>query len=422
PVMEDQELTVAEDITDTDEIGQVEATDNDKDDTLKFSIVENDNDLFLLSDAGVLTLAEGKTLDYETATSHSITVSVTDGEKTDEAKIAILVENVAEAIDPDDPTSFVTKWETTTPEETIYIGANADYAYDFTVDWGDGTVETINELPENHMFEHTYQEPGIHTVAIQGTFPAIHSEIVDNDQLLKLVGLERWGTIVWQDFAYAFSGCENMVYNATDAPDLSNVTSLLGMFNGASSFNGDLNDWDTETITDMSYMFEGATSFNGDISSWDTYNVAAVQYMFRGATSFNGDLSDWDTTNVTDMQSMFEGATSFNGDISGWETPNVTNLVNMFLGATSFDQNLGGWDISLIGPTSMVSMLDNSGMSPENYDKTLLNWAFLPQGQVPQDILFGGEGLFYCNDTWRNALMNTHGWEFIGDAPSPNCP
>ena len=365
PVMADQDFSASEDITDAGEIGKLEATDPEED-ALTFGMVTNDNDLFMLSESGILTLAQGKSLDYETATSHSITVSVTDGENTAEAKIAILVENIPEA-DPNDPTAFVTKWETTTPEETIYIGANPDYAYDFTINWGDGIVETINELPENHMFEHTYAEPGIHTVAIQGTFPAIYSGSVDDDQLLKLVGLERWGTIVWQDFTFAFSDCENMVYNATDAPDLSNVTSLSGMFRDASLFNGNLNDWDTETITDMVSMFSNATNFNGDISSWNTSNV--------------------------------------------------TNMLRMFEGATSFDQDLGGWKIGSV--ESMSKMFDNSGMSKENMSATLVGWSnYVNDNNGPSNITLGMDNLIICGPeipTVADILVDDHGWSFSGE-------
>ena len=34
--------------------------------------------------------------------------------------------------------------------------------------------------------------------------------------------------------------------------------------------------------------------------------------MFEGASSFNGDISKWRVVRVTDMSSMFEGASSFN--------------------------------------------------------------------------------------------------------------
>lgn len=90
PVIEAQEFTVSEAITDTDEIGQVAATDPE-DDELTFEMIANDNDLFLLTTAGVLTLAEGKTLDFGTATEHSITVRVSDGNTTANAEITIKV-------------------------------------------------------------------------------------------------------------------------------------------------------------------------------------------------------------------------------------------------------------------------------------------------------------------------------------------
>ena len=65
----------------------------------------------------------------------------------------------------------------------------------------------------------------------------------------------------------AFGGTTNMVYRATDVPDLSGVTDMSGMFFGAHSFNGDISPWDVSGVTDMSGVFAGASSFNGDISS-----------------------------------------------------------------------------------------------------------------------------------------------------------
>jgi len=42
------------------------------------------------------------------------------------------------------------------------------------------------------------------------------------------------------------------------------------MFGQETEFNGDVSDWDVSSVTDMDGMFEGATEFNGDVSDWDT--------------------------------------------------------------------------------------------------------------------------------------------------------
>jgi surface protein len=88
----------------------------------------------------------------------------------------------------------------------------------------------------------------------------------------------------------------------------------------------------------MNGMFAVATSFNGNISNWDVGNVTSMNGMFVEATSFNQDISNWDVGNVTDMAGMFEGATSFNQDISNWNVGNVTdgNLNEMFKDVSFF--------------------------------------------------------------------------------------
>lgn len=100
PVIENQSFEVAEDISDAVVIGTASATDADNDD-LTFSITVNDNNLFEITDDGMLSLANGQNLDFETATSHTITVQVSDGEANDTATITINVTDVDENSMPD---------------------------------------------------------------------------------------------------------------------------------------------------------------------------------------------------------------------------------------------------------------------------------------------------------------------------------
>ncbi|WP_318308802.1 BspA family leucine-rich repeat surface protein [Flagellimonas crocea] len=393
PEMADQEFTPKEDIADTDEIGQVMATDAD-DDTLTFELKENDNDLFMLSEIGILTLAEGKSLDYETATSHSITVSVTDGEETVEATITITVENVVESM-AEDPASFVTTWKTEANGEEITIGVDVFYNMNYTIDWGDGTLEELTEADGNPT--HVYSMPGVYTVAIQGDFPSI--QMFNSSDGDKLMSLEQWGNIQWKTFYNAFYQCEEMQYNATDVPDLTN-------------------------LSNMGYMFYGATSFNGNISSWDVSNVATMRSMFEGATSFNGDISGWNTSGVTSMKDMFSDATSFNGNISEWNTSNVMSMSGMFFSASSFDQDLGGWNIGNV--EDMSFMFDDSGMSKENLNATLIGWSnYVDANNGPDNITLGLDNLLICGPDVFAAVtvLNQNGWGFFGDVNYANeCP
>ncbi|MDC6387044.1 BspA family leucine-rich repeat surface protein, partial [Muricauda sp. SK9] len=107
------------------------------------------------------------------------------------------------------------------------------------------------------------------------------------------------------------------------------------------------------------------------------------------ATSFNQDINDWDTSSVTNMGSMFNGAVEFNGAILDWDTGEVTNMANMFKGATSFNGILDTWDVSNV--TNMENMLDNSGMSALSYGSTLVGWSQLPN--LPSNIVLGAVGL-----------------------------
>ena len=55
-------------------------------------------------------------------------------------------------------------------------------------------------------------------------------------------------------------------------------------------------------------MFEGATSFNGDISNWNTGSLVASSFAFSGASSFNQNLCAWGpslTQPSLDVTNMF---------------------------------------------------------------------------------------------------------------------
>lgn len=426
PTGEAQEFNAMEDISDTHIIGTVDAEDPEGQ-PITFSIATNDSDLFEITESGELSLAPSMALDFETAEQHNLVIGVSDGWSTIEIPVTIMVGDVSDTTLADDPASFVTTWKTDVDGDKIVITYSANiYDFDFMVDWGDGTVEHLMSVDafEGYMFLHQYEVAGTYTVAIMGEFPS-RSFVFNDEHASKLMSIEQWGSIVWQDMSHAFRECENMVYNATDVPDLTNVTDMNNMFFGASKFNGDISDWDVSNVTDMSSMFENATSFNQPIGSWDVSSVTMMANMFDGDNDFNQDLSEWGDKvgSVTNMQYMFSGATSFNQDISGWDVSAVQNMEHMFSNASAFNQSLAAWNIGSV--TNMSSMLNNSGMSPEALNATFIGWNnFVETNNGPNSITVGTDGMTVCGPEVFAALSNMtdpHGWLFIGLQFNANC-
>ena len=123
----------------------------------------------------------------------------------------------------------------------------------------------------------------------------------------------------------------------------------------------------TTLVTDMNFLFHHASSFNGDISNWDVSSVTNMSAMSAYASSFNGDISNWNVSSVTDMYAMFYYASSFNGDISNWDVSSVTNMRYMFYVASSFNQNLCNWGERInFSNTFFVNMFFLSGCSKTN--------------------------------------------------------
>jgi len=48
-----------------------------------------------------------------------------------------------------------------------------------------------------------------------------------------------------------------------------------------------------------------------------------MDYMFSGATSFDGNVNGWNTSSVTNMANVFSFARSFSGDVSGKQKKNL---------------------------------------------------------------------------------------------------
>ena len=208
--------------------------------------------------------------------------------------------------------------------------------------------------------------------------------------------------------------------------NVTNVTSMAGMFNKCQHFDCNLSSWNVSNVTDMSYMFAytdafnnggnpqmfqpgitlkanmtgmfaNALAFNRPIGNWDVSDVTNMSYMFRNNKLFNQSLSSWDVSNVTDMSfmfaltdafnnggntqmfqpgitlkanmtCMFNSALAFNTPIGNWNVSNVVNMNGLFSQATSFNQPLNNWNVSNV--TEMSYLFSQA----TSFNQPLNNW------------------------------------------------
>ncbi|AYQ33214.1 BspA family leucine-rich repeat surface protein [Runella sp. SP2] len=186
----------------------------------------------------------------------------------------------------------------------------------------------------------------------------------------EIINISQWGSVVWSSMNDAFISCLNLNCNATDVPNLSQVTNMSGMFANCQKLTGpaNINSWNVSNVTDMSRLFFQAQLFNQPLNSWNVSNVTNMNALFQNAFVFNQPLNNWDVSKVTNMNGMFSGSTAFNQDISNWNVGNVTNMAAMFTNARTFNQPLNNWDVSKV--TNMNSMFS----AANDFDQPIGNW------------------------------------------------
>lgn len=94
---------------------------------------------------------------------------------------------------------FITTWKTDNPgssnNDQIIIGTSGD-GYDYSVDWGDGAVES-NITGD---VTHTYSSAGTYTVEISGVFPQIAFDYSSVELIFdapKILSVDQWGDNQW---------------------------------------------------------------------------------------------------------------------------------------------------------------------------------------------------------------------------------
>ncbi len=260
---------------------------------------------------------------------------------------------------------FVTTWQVA--DTNIKFPGIGDYQIDWAEvgnPWNSGT-KMSSGYPTTYV---DFPSPGTYEISVTGNLEQMQFQNISTSEREEFKSIDAWGDIAWVSMENAFEGCSHMEYNASDAPDLSNITSLSYMFANCELLNGNLNNWNTSTITDMSYMFLGTDVFNGAIDQWDVSNVMNMSNMFNRAGMFNQPIGFWDVSSVTDMSYMFGSAFEFNQPLGFWNTAQVTNMSNMFRASITFNQFIGNWDVSNV--TDFSQMFNACSL----YNQDMLNW------------------------------------------------
>ena len=163
-----------------------------------------------------------------------------------------------------------------------------------------------------------------------------------------------------------------------------NVNNMSNMFYRASKFNQPINTlYNYKKVQNTDYMSidwsifaQDALAYKMEISSiqWDVSRVTNMSNMFEGASSFNQPISKWNTSKVTDMSHMFRDTTfdqPLNTSGSEWDVSGVNNMSYMFYNASGFNQFIDKWKVN------PDCILDNTftdvGLSTDNKHKMTLD-------------------------------------------------
>ena len=224
----------------------------------------------------------------------------------------------------------VTDW--TAPANTMgyfcSIGLN-DYAYaDFHILTTDGTG--VCDARDTYLPTGENNNQGLFCSHTDTQLRAIFNwnNGSRNKKLTWLVKVEQIGSRTKADKNCGVAGetvsrrCANQITNGQYAfkymagvggsgianLDISNLSSLFGMFDGAPNFNENIGGWDTSNVTDMWGMFRDARAFDQDIGGWDVSKVVNMNVAFQDARAFNANLEAWDVLQVANFDDMFDGA------------------------------------------------------------------------------------------------------------------
>jgi surface protein len=216
----------------------------------------------------------------------------------------------------------------------------------WSVDWGDGTVET--GLASNVKRDHLYNYSSIAATPIDGFKPVVvkvttsggNMTTINLQQKHSQAGLPTSSfSCNWLDIALNASLCSTLNISSSTLPltklkkakIYNHADTSLGIFSSCYALE-DVNLFDTQNVTSMAGMFQNCYSLK-KVPLFDTRNVANMSNMFFNCYSLRT-VPLFNTQNVNNMSSMFQGC-HFLQSVPQFNTAKVTDMSSMF--ASCFD-------------------------------------------------------------------------------------
>ncbi|WP_136465690.1 BspA family leucine-rich repeat surface protein [Flagellimonas onchidii] len=430
-----------ENISDTDVIGTLKATDADGDE-LKFSMVANSEDLFEVvktNEGGAISLAAGKSFDIqEESKSYKITIGVSDDNNpTVNAQVTInvgkvnnppVIEAVEEPFEVDENVEGAEIGEiVATDEDGDTLAFDIEYAETdeelFTIDEATGALSLAEGVALDFEDTPTHTitisvSDGTDTVTEEVTINVVDDGLLSDspDSLITVWTTDApnveiqlnagWGNGIEQhEFDYTVDwGDGTIEENLTDktpshqyAEPGTYTVAILGKFpdfrpsNSSAKYLSGMEQWGNNQWIYIDFIGVDGMEYNATDKP-DLSIAVDMSWMFLNSNIiFNESIGDWDMSNIMWMNNMFEGSPSFNEDISGWDVSSAVDMKNMFKNATSFDQDLSEWDVSSV--TDMTSMFQGADAfnQPLSWGEktamvTSMNSMFLGVDTFNQDI------------------------------------
>lgn len=279
-----------------------------------------------------------------------------------------------------DPNALTIYYLTDNNPVDLFTVNTIDDPQEFTVRWVpiDSNKQTVEK---DYNFA---QGTGVHSISeliyeAGGTSQyykmLIFGPSLTNISLLSEIGFRNprilnWGNNPWKFLTGAFQFSTALGMAATDAPNLTQCTSLRNLFSSSRYIgvvyngdfdgngirrNGDWTGWDVSNVVDAAYMFENCKRFTADLGAWSWDNAEDLSYFFANTQASgshsggNVDFSQWVNVGkvggLINLEGFYQFAQQQTKPILNLNNvrPNRIKLNEFTFAASSLTEDLSSW-------------------------------------------------------------------------------